>query len=107
MSRSKFVKTYPMQFMEMLEAIHNDPSQKFEVASVDTKAAKNFMMSIYAFRSAGEKEGLHKIYPELSALYAKLWKDADGNILGVEIMHRDYSPEALAVGAALAKAKLK
>lgn len=107
MSRSKKTRTYPMQFMEMLEALHADPSQRFTVKCEDAKAAKSLMMSISSFRSAGEREELHLIYPELSALYVKTWKDKTGTVLGVEIMHRDFSPEALMVEKALAAAKLK
>ena len=103
MSRSKHTKTYPIAFMDMLEALHEDPSQKFEIEAPDDKAAKSLMMSIYAFRSAAEREEMHRIYPEISALYVNLLKDRPG----VVVMHRDYSPEALMMQKALDAAKAK
>ena len=103
MSRSKKLRTYPTQFMEMLEALHNDPSQSFEIECADVKTAESLMMSIYAFRSAAEREELHLVYPEVAAMYVNLLTDRPGLML----MHRDYSPEALAFGKALDAAKAK
>lgn len=103
MSRSKHTKTYPMAFMDMLAALHDDPSQRFEVEAEDWKAAKSLMMSIHSFRSAAEREEMHKVYPEVSAMYVNLLKDRPG----VMVMHRDYSPEALMMQKALDVAKAK
>lgn len=103
MARSKTVKSYPAQFMEMLEAIHEDPSKSFDIPCRDLRQAKNFMMTVHAFRSAALKEGLTSMYPETMAMYVCLLKDQ----IGVRVMHRDYSEEALMMGAALAAAKAK
>ena len=103
MARSKTVKTYPIQFMEMLEALHEDPSKYFDVPFETMKEAKNFMLTVHAFRSAALREELTSMYPEVMAMYVCLLKDQ----IGVRVMHRDYSPEALAMGKALNLAKEK
>ena len=103
MARSKTTKTYPLQFMEMLEALHEDPSRSFDVPFDTLKEAKNFMLTVHAFRSAALREGLTSMYPEAMAMYVCLLKDQ----IGVRVMHRDYSPEALAMGRALNAAKAK
>lgn len=103
MSRSKHTKTYPMAFMDMLQALHEDPSKKFTIETPDFKSAKSLMMSIHAFRGAAEREEMHLIYPEVSAMYVNLLKDRPG----IVVMHRDHSPEALMVQKALDAAKTK
>ena len=97
MARSKTVKSYPMQFMDMLDKLHEDRSRFFDIPCEDSRAAKNLMLTIHAFRSAALREGLTDMYPEVMAMYVCLLKDQPG----VRVMHRDYSPEALAMGKAL------
>lgn len=97
MARSKTTKTYPMYFMEMLDRIHEDPSKFFDIPCQDVKAAKNLMLTFQAFKGAALREELTSMYPDLMALYVCMLKDQPG----IRVMHRDYSPEALLVKAAL------
>lgn len=103
MARSKTVKSYPAQFMEMLDAIHEDPAVSFDIPCEDAKAAKNLMLTFQAFRGAALREELTSMYPDLMALYVCMLKDQPG----IRVMHRDYSPEALLVQKALDAARAK
>ena len=103
MSRSKTTKSYPLQFMEILDAIHEDPTKFFDMPCPDAKKAKNLMLTWQAFRGAALREELTSMYPNLMALYVCMLEDQPG----VRVMHRDYSPEALIAGKALEAAKAK
>ena len=103
MSRSKKVRRYPGQLMEIAEKLGDDPTLRFVMPCEDMKAVRRFMLTVHSFISAGEKEELNQMYPELSAMYCMVQKEP----LAVVILHRDYSPEALMMQEALNAMKIK
>lgn len=64
--------------------------------------AKAFRLEFYSFRAAAEREELTKDYPELCAITILVDRSQPTKL---KIMHRDNTPNAVALAKALKDAK--
>lgn len=99
MTRSKFTKGYPVQFLDLVEALEADPIARIPVQFESEKQAQDFRLDFYTFRAAALREGLDKTFPVISAVYMEL----DGTI--AVVMHKDHSPLAMKLSKAIQQAK--
>lgn len=99
MTRAKQSRSYSQRFFDLAEALSKHPDQPVRLTFADAKAAKAFRLEFYSFRACAERENLTETYPELSAITIVT---NGGEVL---VMHKDYTPSALALKAALEKVK--
>lgn len=95
MTRPAKARNYPTQFFDLAAAICENKVSRFTIEFATPKEAASFRLEFYNFRGRAEEEGLIEEYPELSAI--TLFVEGS-NVL---VMHKDYTPNALAVTKAL------
>lgn len=99
MSRPKRSTAYPAQFLDMVQALGDEPTLKIPVPFDTVNAAKSFRLDWNSFKAAAQKDGLNALYPQLPALFVTI----EGT--NAMVMHRDYSPLALKIEKALDKVR--
>lgn len=99
MGRPKQAKYFSDRFFDLAEEITKHPEEPIVVDFPTVAGARDFRMEFYTFRSRAEAEGQTLMYPELCAITVKL----EGQTLTFQ--HKNYTPGALALDAALKKRK--
>lgn len=102
MALAKRVSQYPQQFMTIVEAFGaSPPLQRFEIPFDTKREADALRMQFYGFRSALAREGGSQIRG-LDAIILRVKPVEDTGKFIVEFVHRDFTPEAIALEKALA-----
>lgn len=99
MSTPKQVKSYPEQYLEIVQAIQDDPNKRLNISFDTVAQVHTFRLNFHSFRAAAIKEGLDKLYPELPAIYVQVDEEHKAAV----VSHKNASTEALRIKKALGK----
>lgn len=100
MTRPRQAKYYPAQFFDLADSISKDKTKVVTIDFPTKEDAKAFRLEFYSFRSCAEKEGLTEAYPELCAITIVDVKPERRILM---VMHKDFTPSALALEKSLEK----
>lgn len=97
MSTPKQVKSYPEQYMDIVQAIQDDPKKQVSISFDTVAQVHTFRLNFHSFRAAAIREGLAEMYSELPAIYVK----ADVEHKTAVVSHKNATAEALKIKKAL------
>lgn len=103
MARPKQCKFYSTIYMDVAKDLQNDPKTMIRVRCTDKADAEEARFEFYNFRKAANAEGLIEHYPELNAALVTIKQVGDEWFMVVQ--HKDWTPRAMAIQAALEEAR--
>lgn len=102
MTFSNKVSRYPLEYLDMLQELEDNPETPIDIARKDEREARYLARKLNHFRSAIEAD------PK-----SEKWHNAAASMMVVQrqnvvlIMHRDFSPDAAEMREAIARAKAR
>lgn len=101
MTRPNMTKHYPQAFLDIAELLSKDKTAQVRLEFEDAKALQSFRLDLYSFKTAALKEGLDQMWPEIAAITTTRTENT------LVVLHKDYTPDALRLAAAVEAAKAK